>query len=361
MTETEMEVVHPLIDISGPGWVATLSGAPVLSLSVAMSDLLYRAGCAGVAPIVVSGPSSSMTVALASALSDLDGHWVIRTPRGTFYDARTGTELADPSAVLRLPPAADRKLAAEFLPESVNTRMQLMLTFSTRHRTSRAIQLGGVAGDITTLVTGNPPAAWGPTEPVVAPWDRAELTEHSRRRIPNDSRWALVSTAATPMVGGVQVARTSEGIEETTRLHFDQGLPGDPRQEQLTQTALKALSVGASHGVALIGVAFARIGAPDLTRRPSLELPIEPLALLIGPPGVRELGRPGSWWVNKFGATLIGSPRIPGVLVELGSTQGGGWERLSELVSQLGRNQLMPLLGLEPALASGQWEGGANG
>lgn len=360
MSDVEEELVHPLLDAAGPGWVVTESAAEVLYLGAGVSDLLARAAQAGRRPVVVSNEFSRMTEPLAEALSDLNGAWVIRTAAG-YHDARTGTALARPADALRLPPPDARTIAEDYLRAALVSHVRLVVSFATRHRTSRVIRLGGVATEVAGLVTGAAPAAWGATEPVVAPWNRDELTEYSRRRMPDDSRWALVGDTGHRMVGTIRAARTSEGVEETTRLHIDQGPLGDPRHGPLAATATEALRAAAGHGLPLMGFAFAHLGARDLTRRPHFEAPIAPLALFVGPAGVRQMGEPVSTWTGRFGATVVGNPRIPGVLVELGTVDGGGWEMVDRIMSTLDQDKMLTLFGIDPTLVEHRREGGRNG
>jgi hypothetical protein len=231
----------------------------------------------------------------------------------------------------------------------------MVVSFSTRHRVSRTVRLGGVAETLTTALTDAPLTAWGATEPVVAEWDRDELTEYSRRRMPGESRWIAVGSASARSVSTVAVARTGEGVEETTRTSVDRGAPGDPRHAHLTDDAVAALKSAGEHGMPLLGFAFAYVGAPDLAARPLAEPAPQPLALLIGPPGVRLLaagrGDGPQQWADELGARLVGRPRLPGLLVPLGSAAGGGWERLGTILRTFDATTVTAALGLAPRLA----------
>lgn len=340
---------HPLVDGSGPGWVATETRADVIALTAGMSDFLGRVATAGDRPLVVSGEFSRMTRPLAEVLSAVQGHWVIRTAADGFYDAATGARLERPEDAMGPRPG---DLHPAFVRGALATRLQVVTTVSTRHRVSRPVRLGGVLEAAAGSFAAGPPAAWGPTEPLVAPWDRDELTEFSRRRMPTDSRWAAVAYGDHPMVGTIHVARTSEGLEETTHVWADVAGPGDPRAGAIAGEARSLLAGAAGVGMPLLGVSLAAIGAPDLTRRPIASPPPEPLALLIGPPGVRALGLEPARWASDFGAAVVGSPRLPGVLVSLGTAAGGGWSRLSEILGSLDADRVAQLLSIAPAVAA---------
>lgn len=340
---------HPLVDGAGPGWVATETRADVIALSAGMSDFLGRVAAGGDRPLVVSGEFSRMTRPLADVLAAVQGHWVIRTPAEGFYDAGTGSRLERPEDALG---PRSGEVHPAFLRGAVATRLQIVTTVSTRHRVSRPVRLGGVLEAAAETFAGGPPAAWGPTEPLVAPWDRDELTEFSRRRMPTDSRWGAVAYGEHPLVGTLHVARTSEGLEETTHAWADVAGPGDERAGGIGGEARALLARVAGIGMPLLGVSLAAIGAPDLTRRAIASPPPEPLALLVGPPGVRALGLDPREWATEFGAAIVGSPRLPGVLVSLGTAEGGGWERLAAVLGSLDPDRVAQLLSISPAVAA---------
>ncbi|MFH8251283.1 DUF6177 family protein [Microbacterium sp. B2969] len=343
---------HPLLDGRGPGWSATETRADVVALSVGMSDFLGRVVAADARPIIVSGEFSRLTQPLAEALSAVGGHWVVRTADEGCYDARSGARLDLPEAVLAAPALAEAGVHPAFVRPAIATRMQLVATVSTRHRVTRPVRLGGVLETAGEALAGAVPSAWGPTEPLVAPWDRDDLTERTRRRMPQGSRWAAVAARDRPFIGTLQIARTSEGLEETTRVWADVAGPGEPRVDSVAVEARGFLAKAAGIGMPLLGVAFAAIGSPDLTLRATAAPPPEPLALLVGPPGVRASGIDAKRWTADFGATVVGSPRLPGVLVPLGSAQGGGWERLSEVLGTLDPARVADLLAVSPRVAA---------
>jgi len=344
---------HPLVDGAGPGWVATETRADVVALTVGMSDFLHRVATAGGRPVVVSGEHSRMTHPLSEALSAVQGHWVIRTADDGCYDARTGAPLAEPQDVLALPPLPSRDgVHPAFLRAAVSTRLQIVATVSTRHRVSRPVRLGGVLEAASERFAGRIPDACGPTEPLVAPWDRDDLTERTRRRIPLDSRWAAVTSGEHAVLGTLHLARTAEGIEETTRVWADVAGPGDEGADGIGLAARELLAKAAGIGMPLLGVAFAAIGSPDLARRSTAAVQPEPLALLVGPPGVRASGIDPRRWADDFGAAVVGSPRLPGVLLRLGSPAGGGWQRLADVLGTLDPARVGALLAVSPQVAA---------
>jgi hypothetical protein len=341
-------VAHPLLDAAGPGWAGTETRAPIVALTTGMSDFLHKTASQGLRPIVVSSEFSRMTQPLAQVLSAVQGHWVVRTRTDGFYDAHTGIRIEAPADALAPgPPTADN-VHPLFVRAQVASTLQVVATVSTRHRVTRPVRLGGVAEAGVALFSGAEPAAWGAIEPLLAPWDRDDLTERSRRRIPLDSHWIAVGGGDRATLATVQVGRTSEGLEETTRVWA--AVPGVGREAGATAIveAREFLARAATVGLPLIGITFAAIGAPDLARRATASPQPEPLALLIGPVGIRALGVDAKRWIEEVGGTAVGSPRLPGVLLPLGSVDGGGWTRLDEVLATLDPDRLGELLNLAP-------------
>lgn len=337
-------VAHPLLDAAGPGWAGTETLAPVVALTTGMSDFLHKTATQELRPIVVSSEFSRMTQPMFQVLSAVQGHWVVRTRNDGFYDARTGVRIGAPAEALNPVSPTPENVHPLFVRAQVASTLQVVATVSTRHRVSRPVRLGGVAEAAVTLFTGAEPTAWGAVEPLLAPWDRDDLTERSRRRIPLDSHWVAVGAGERAALATMQVGRTSQGLEETTRAWAAVPGVGSEAGAQATREARELLARAATVGLPLIGLAFAAIGAPDLARRATASPAPEPLALLIGPAGVRALGIDAKRWIDEVGGTTIGSPRLPGVLMPLGSVDGGGWERLNDVLATLDPRRLADLL-----------------
>jgi hypothetical protein len=67
---------------------------------------------------------------------------------------------------------------------------------------------------------------------------------------------------------------------------------------------------------------------------------------------VRALGLDPRRWASDFGAAVVGSPRLPAVLVSLGGASGGGWSRLAEVLGSLDPDRVAALLSISPAVAA---------
>lgn len=345
MTTTANTITHPLIDAVGAGWVATETRAPIVFLSEALADLLHRAALAKLRTLVITSRNSRLTPHAAETMRTVSAVWVVRDNDGTLFDGRTGAPLDTLDAAItshRLRSAAD--IAPGFRRIPAHTTRQLVLTFSTRHRVSRPVQLGGVTERWCSVLTDAEPAAWGASEPLSAAWDRTALTDFTRRRMPDPTRWAVTGSGTHNFAGTITVQRTSEGLEEITHAWVDRGDPG-PDATQIAADAMFALTAARESGMPLLGTAFAKVGARDLSRHAAADLPPNPLALLIGAPGLRQLGTDANWWASRYGATVLGSSRLPTVLVPLGSDTELGWPRLHEIMASLDPSVMSTVFG----------------
>jgi Family of unknown function (DUF6177) len=117
----------------------------------------------------------------------------------------------------------------------------------------------------------------------------------------------------------------------------------------------------ATTAMPLVGLVLARPGRADLLVPPVLTHAPTPLALLIGPPGVRALGIDVPAMVRRFGARQVGRPRIPGVLFSLGTIGEPGWERLDEVLEAIGRDKIAEATGLSDRHLTRPTEGTVDG
>ena len=70
--------------------------------------------------------------------------------------------------------------------------------------------------------------------------------------------------------------------------------------------------------------------------------------LVVGAVGSRAVGIDAMQWNDEVGGTTVGSPRLPGALLPLGSVDGGGWGRLNDVLATLDPERLGELLNLAP-------------
>lgn len=337
---------HPALDRSDGHIVMTETRADIAYLSAARADLLISASEAKRPVVLVSDEVTRLTYPLREALRDAGGMWVVRGVDGTLRDGLDGRRLeriAD--AVDRRPITSVDDIAVRYLRPAAAEAVQLLVSLSVRHKAEATTVLGGVAETLARELTGAPPTGWGAHEPAVLAWDRVRLTELSRGRMPRETTVMVAGSPERPVIGTIRTARTAQGLEETTQLLVAAGPPGSDDARAVVDRVADVLAGIADQGMPLFGLVLARTGRRDLTFPSVLEAPPTPVAMLVGPPGVRELGLDAADLAARLGARVVGRPRIPGLVFPLGSFGDPGWARLDAVLDALGRDRIRAVLG----------------
>lgn len=334
-------VPHPLADASGDA-VVTETRSPVVFLSQGRVSLLAAARDAGRPVILVTDEHSVLTPAFAEVWREAGAAWVVREAGGMLREGLTGRTLPTVESVLTATPARSLDdVSTRFLRPTAATAVELAAVLSVRHR-ARDTTLLGAAAERLADAAETPLTGWGPHEPVGLPWDRAGLTAFLRGRMPAD---AAVVVTGPGTAGTVTARRTGQGVEEITRVVASAGVPSSAAFERRLAAATQALAGLASTAMPLAGMLLARPGRTDLCLPPLLPLPPTPLALLIGPPGVKDLALDTGRMTAEFGAIVVGRPRIPGLLFPLGRLGEPTWLRLDAILGTVDRGLLDRALG----------------
>lgn len=364
-----LAVAHPAVDGSDDAILQHETRSEVVHLSEARSDLLRRASGDGRRVVLVTDERSSLTYPMHEALVGTGGVWVVREAGGTLRDGTDGRVLHSVSAAtdrtapvlttagasagpgtvgvspvfLRSEPTGDGPEAAD-----VRRRLdaplgrQLVVSVSVRHQARRTTLLGRTAEILAEQLTGSPVLGWGVREPAIVPWDRTALTAYARGRMPEDARLVVVGDG---FVGTVVVRRTNAGLEETTQLLVHAGPSRSDAARAVVDAVPATLGQLSSTLVPLFGLVTTRTGRADLLVPSILETPVVPLAMLLGPPAVRELGLDLALLADQHDAQVVGRRRVPGVVVPLGTFDHADWSRLAGVVRTLGADRVLAAVG----------------
>lgn len=336
---------HPAVDRSDGHLVMTETRAVVAYLSESRADLLVQAAAAGRPVLLVSDEVTRLTYPMRQALRDARGFWVVRGVDGTLRDGLDGRRLERISDAVRVPPVTSPEdVAVRYLRPDPAEAVQLMLSVSVRHKAAETTVLGGTAELLSRHLTGDAPRGWGAHEPAVVRWDRAAFTELARRRMPRETLVTVAGTPERPLSGMVRTARTEHGLEETTQLLVPVGAPGSDEARAAVERLPEVARELAVAQMPLFGFVLGRTGRRDLTFPSVLEAPPTPLGMLIGPAGVRQLGLDVRDLADRFGARVLGRPRIPALWFPLGSFTEPGWPALDAVVEAIGRDRVRALL-----------------
>jgi hypothetical protein len=343
-------VAHPLVDEAGPGWVATESVAPLIWLSQARLDLLTRASRQGDRVVVVSGTGSRLTEPMRDTLATLGGRWLVHGLDGV-YDGLSGRSV-DTVEGLCAAEVASHEMAPAFLRPSPGTELQLIVSWSMRLMADEDTVLGGSLETFLGSLGLGMPSGWGWHEPVSQPWNRDALTQAVRVRMPTPSRLVVIADAGRA-VFVVLVQRIRYGVEEIVTGLVGLGPARDAASAtamQAVPAALAAMSVGT---MPLFGLVLARAGRHDLTQEPRLPGAPLPVAMMIGPAGVRRLGVDVDTEVARWGAVTVGRKKLPGLVYSLIPRYEGDTGRLGGIVAGFDQEKMRVVFGSSSVLLSG--------
>ena len=343
-------VPHPLADSEGEGTVRTETRAPVVHLSEGRLDLLAKVARAGGRVVLVSDGRSVLTEPMRHALQQVGGRWVVRGSDGQLRDGRSGRRLDRfQDAVTAGPPRSPDDVSLAHLDLRTPTATQLVVSASTRHQARAETLLGGTVERLVRHLGGDVPSGWGTHEPTARTWDRPAMTAHARSRMPRATTYVVTGSPRLPLALDVTARRTDRGVEElVTGLVGIGGIDDDDVTRRLADVP-RLLAGMAEVGMPLFGLVMARRGRADLAWPPVLESPPVPVALLIGPPGVRSLGLDVADLGRRFDAAVTGRPRTPGLVVPLGDgVDPAGISRLAEVLDAVGGPDVLRAAGADP-------------
>jgi Family of unknown function (DUF6177) len=355
MREQSLSAVrHPLLDFGGRAdgrdgdemaYAATESRSPVIFLNAGRISLLAQARDEGRRVVLVTDELSCLTPGFAEVWREAGAAWVVRSPNG-LREGFTGRRLSEVGEVFTAPGIRSvDDVDLDFLRSGAATAVQVMAVVSLRHRARATTILGGPMDELAKIATGAGPRVWGAHEPAGNLWNREELTSFARSQMPGP---VLLLGVARGFRSTLTVQRTSAGIEEITEAQLSFGVPSTVAFEDHRSRLMSYLSRLAEGSMPLVGLIMARPGRADLLIPAFLQHPPTPMALLIGPPGVRALDISVDQMRQQFGAVSVGRPRIPGLLFSLGSLGEQTWPLLDAILTAIGSDQVNEILGLSP-------------
>ncbi|MCL2490096.1 MAG: DUF6177 family protein [Propionibacteriaceae bacterium] len=343
---------HPLVDVFGPGWAASFTSSPLVWLNRARMDLLLRAARHGDRLLIVSKPGSRLTEPMRDTLTTLGGHWLVQDPVRGLYDGLSGQVLASLGDALM--PSDDFQVCESFMQPGRYDEMQFVVSWSIRHKAEAATVVGrSVEAFLEGLGLGAP-QGWGLQEPVTEPWNAAELTRFARSRMPEPSRLVVTGGGDGPRhVLTVMVQRTNHGVEELVTGLVGAGPVDSPAANERLAMIVPVLAGMCEGTMPLFGLVMARSGRADLSYEAVVPGAPMPVAMLIGPPGVRDLQVDIADAVDRWGVFVAGRPRLPALVYGLLPKDAGDATRLPDILAGFDQDRLQAVLGHSAPLAQG--------
>jgi len=339
---------HPLADRVGGGegdaWVVTESRARVIFLSSSRVNLLATAIRDGRRVLLVTDENSLLTPVFATTWREAGGGWAVREVGGGVRDGFDGRRLSSVEDAGRLPPPGSvDEVAVNYLRPIAADAMQLTAFCSTRHPARETTVLGTPVEWMADAAFGAPPRLWGTHEPLALPWNPTLLTQTIRARMPDET---AVYATSPGLTASISAQRTTHGVEEMTRAHLSLVKPSEADFDQVRARISAVLQRLAQTSMPLVGLVLARPGRADLMVPPFLVAPQIPLMLLVGAPAVRSFGLDVTELRERFGAQVVGRPRIPALLFDLGTFEPAAWRRLDDILAAFDQDLLREAMGL---------------
>jgi len=221
--------------------------------------------------------------------------------------------------------------------------VQLVVSWAIRHKADKDTVIGSCVETFMGGLGLDAPSGWGIADPGEHPWDIEEMTWFVRSRMPEPTRLVIggpPGTAALTMT----VSRTSHGVEEVVTGFITAGLWDDSQSAKRVDMVVDALEMMCAGTMPLFAIVLVRAGWADAGANQP-RTPLAPVAMLIGPPGVRELGLDVGQFQEKFGARAAGRTRLPGLVFPLVSDEEDGPAKLTRIVTTIGEDKIWSALG----------------
>ncbi|QKG22439.1 DUF6177 family protein [Actinomadura verrucosospora] len=296
-----------------------LNDRPVVPLSPAIYEALAECEGTNRTLQVVTSAASRVTLPLRTSKAQ----WLVHADNG-YYEGLTGRPMHwNGTAFVPLPEARDYA-STYTTPPTAPIGSQLVLTFQARHAPSAV--LGAHTEKLMRLLTGEPPAGWGLTEPLQHPWHTDDLTTHITNT--SSTRLIVVGAGTRPAIATSHfssLAPPASGTAEITTLSIGYTYDEDPPIPQLP-SFIDLLS--ADHPLTAL-LAQLVPGRPDLTTEPRWTGSSAPIGLAsagayTGPPG--------------FSRKRLGPPDAPVTWYQLGDGYSPEyWQRHQDLLTHLRR------------------------
>ncbi|GAA3598129.1 hypothetical protein GCM10022198_22990 [Klugiella xanthotipulae] len=336
---------HPLLDHVEGAFACTESRSHLVFLSEGLADFLGYTARRNLTPVIITAPDARLTYPATYFLELSRALWVLRTPTG-FIDTRTGERIA---RISDLSPAgnhsADLPQKAFATPAADSGfEVQVLFGLTVHHNATIDTRLGEAAECLSRAFTGKLPGQWGSHEPALVAWDRDLYTAAARSRMPGESRYVITGQGHIPFHATSLIRRTDKGIEESlTGITALSRADSSPRSVSLLPQVL--VEVANTVTMPVIGSLSIRRGRSDLTTTATSTDPGYPVAGLIGPRAVRDLGARIDELQHRFRAIRTGRPRIPSLVVPFTDPRTGSWDQLAELLTEFGDENVRHALG----------------
>ena len=320
---------HPVVDEFGEGFVVFATPVPTVRFTEPFAAFVAEALARGVRPVLVTRVDAQVSVFVSQVMGKAGGVWAVQARDGATFDVSSGYRVRELADLWEQPDAAGERL--EGFTDPPVRRHVLAFDVRTRQRAIERSRVGLVA-EVVAEVAGVRWECWGTREPLLDVWDVEALTRCAREMMPESPVMRAVGTGGA--LCHVQVARTQDGLLE----HTWGAVPVDAAQVDEV-ARLVAERVAKEH---LPTVALFSAGEHDqaengtLVRQARQSAPQEPVAGLVGPTLVGDLGADLEALVGEHVVSRVGRGRFPSLLVRFPGQGLERWQAAARFVAALG-------------------------
>ncbi|WP_147680875.1 DUF6177 family protein [Actinomyces ruminicola] len=324
------KTTHPMLDaqIDNRARITRLPG-PVVALTEPLADLLHRTAGSSQRTILVVPEHSAVTPAF-DRFTDATGTIVLIQEDTTYRELRSGRLIPHLSQTLEVLDQPQLKISPRHMVQR-DVRPNLIFSISAYHPARRTTRIGSVVELVTEHLLPDAELSWGGYEPAGAFWDRDALTGFCRAHMPTVHLVLAGHGYNGTLTGTLTVSRTDNGLEEYVELNLAGATPPTAYRDR-AMALFRALSTEAKPQFALAMRTYARA---DTSLPVTMRRPPTPLAVLIGAPGMRQLGVDAAQVASAHGGETTGYGRRRGLLVPLESNIDADWQPLLDLVRAL--------------------------
>lgn len=330
-----MEQIHPVADERTDEYMVLVASAGTVLLTDALASFLAAAADEGVRPVLVTRAGARVSPVAGLALGRAGAFWAVREG-DEVYDGLSGHRVRG-FADLWAPARTQEPRLPGFGEQPLSSTAVLMFEVYAHHRVSGAVSMGALADLAVTGLGGASPDAWGPVEPLTQAWDDGALTETIRRTMPDSD--VVHAVSADGSFVAISAGRTPRGVMELVKGGVPVGPYPAPRADAVAAaTTMLARAHGAfGPAVALVSLAEYDDGPAQTAsaRRPEV-----PVAALLGPQVVHDLGVRMDELERRHDVTVLGRRRTPSLLVRFSREHRGSWDQLIAFAADLGLDRV---------------------
>jgi hypothetical protein len=346
-------VVHPTADEWTEEYVLYAASASSVRLTEPLAAFLDHATAERLRPVLFTQSGARLSPFVQFAMRRAGGHWAVQGPGGAF-DGLSGLRIERFDDLWRRS-GTDRDRAPGFGSVRADPQGVLMFDFYAHHRATLDTRVGELAAIAVESLGGGALDVWGQVEPLTEQWSPEALTAAVRRQMPVSQ--VLHAAGPTGVFCDVSAGRTRHGVLEEAK----GGVPAGPYPSEpaaLITRAGEALALLAERFRPTIGFVSLAETAPDGWVDASARRLEVPLAVLIGPRGVRDLGVDAEGLARQHDVEVVGRRRLPSLLVRFSRPDVGLWAQLLAFAYDLGVDRIAEATGLPLAGPATRTKGG---